>query len=119
MTLPLTRETRGSLDAKALSFMKPRGVLINLARGGIVDEDALAQALLEGRLGGAAFDVFEEEPLSPESPLWDAPDMLITPHVAGLSADYMLRVGQIFFENIRRLERGEPIANRIYPARGY
>jgi len=81
--LPLTPETRGLLGAEALARMKPKALLVNAARGGIVDEAALAATLAEGRLGGAAVDVFDEEPLPPESPLWEAPGCLITPHVAG------------------------------------
>lgn len=117
--LPLTEETRGRLDARALGLMKPRALLVNAARGGIVDEEALARALHEGRLGGAAVDVFEEEPLPPESPLWDAPGCLVTPHVAGLTRDYMERVGALFVDNVRRLEAGRPLANEIDPRRGY
>lgn len=119
VVLPLTPETRGLIGADALSRMKPRALLVNVARGGIVDELALAAALREGRLGGAALDVFEQEPLPADSPLWDAPGALLTPHVAGLSRDYMSRVAEIFFENIRRLERGSPLLNEVDRARGY
>jgi phosphoglycerate dehydrogenase-like enzyme len=119
VVLPLTPETRGALGAEALALMKPRALLVNVARGGIVDEAALALALEEGRLGGAAVDVFETEPLPPESPLWSAPNALITPHVAGLTRDYMSRVAGIFFENIRRLERGEGLLNEVDRTRGY
>ena len=117
--LPLTPETRSSIDAEALAAMKPRALLVNVARGGIVDELALARALDDGRLGGAAVDVFEQEPLPDSSPLWCARNCLVTPHVAGLSRDYMSRVGGIFFENIRRLESGEPLVNEIDRSRGY
>jgi phosphoglycerate dehydrogenase-like enzyme len=119
VVLPLTPETEGLLDAEAIAAMKPGAHLVNIARGGIVDEVALAEALREGRLGGAALDVFEQEPLPPTSPLWDTPNLLVTPHVAGLSHDYLARLGEIFFENIRRLERGEPIVNPVDRDRGY
>jgi len=119
VVLPLTPDTRGSIDAQALAAMKPRALLVNVARGGIVDETALARALEDGRLGGAAVDVFEQEPLPGSSPLWKARNCLITPHVAGLTRDYMSRVGGIFFENIDRLERGEPLRNEIDRSRGY
>ena len=109
VVLPRTPETAGLLDADAIAAMKPGAQLVNIARGGIVDEAALAKALREGALSGAAFDVFEEEPLPPSSPLWDTPNLLITPHVAGFSREYMARLAGIFFENIRRLERGEPL----------
>ncbi len=119
VVLPLTPETRGLLDAAALAEMKPGALLVNVARGGIVDEAALAEALRARRLGGAALDVFETEPLGPESPLWEAPGCLVTPHLAGLSRDYMERVAEIFVDNARRIERGDPIRNRVDPSRGY
>lgn len=117
--LPLTPETRGLLDARALALLPARALLVNAARGGIVDEAALAAALAEGRLGGAAVDVFEHEPLPEASPLWDAPGCIVTPHVAGLTRDYMQRVGEIFVDNVRRLEAGEPLRNEVDPRRGY
>lgn len=119
VVLPLTPETRGLLGARALAQMKPRALLVNIARGGIVDEEALARALREERIGGAAMDVFAEEPLREESPLWDAPNCIVTPHVAGLSRDYMERVARIFVENVRRVEAGEPLVNEIDRTRGY
>jgi len=119
VVLPLTPETQGLLDAGMLAAMKPRALFINVARGGIVDEPALARALDEGRLGGAAVDVFEQEPLPEGSPLWSARNTLVTPHVAGLTRDYMSRVGDVFFENIRRLERGESLLNEVDRGRGY
>ena len=117
--LPLTPETRGLLDAAALAKLKPRALLVNLARGGIVDEDAVVEALRARRLGGAAIDVFEREPLPEDHPLWDAPNAIVTPHLAGIRPDYMERVADLFFENVRRLERGEPVLNPIDRARGY
>jgi phosphoglycerate dehydrogenase-like enzyme len=84
-----------------------------------VDEVALAEALRDGRIGAAAFDVFEEEPLPETSPLWDAPNLLVTPHLAGLNRDYMSRLGSVFFDNIARLERGEPLRTVVDRARGY
>jgi phosphoglycerate dehydrogenase-like enzyme len=119
IVLPRTPETEGLIDADAIVAMKPGAQLVNVARGGIVDETALAKALREGALSGAAFDVFEEEPLPETSPLWDTPNLLITPHAAGLSREYMTRLGEIFFENIRRLERGQPLMNPVDRGRGY
>jgi phosphoglycerate dehydrogenase-like enzyme len=117
--LPLTDATRGSIGARELAALKPSAYLVNLARGGIVDEDALCAALAEGRLAGAAFDVFAAEPLPPESPLWRAPNLWITPHVAGGFPDLLdVSIG-LFAENIARLERGEPVASRVDRARGY
>ncbi len=117
--LPLTPETRGSLGAPVLSKLRPEAVLVNMARGGIVDEAALVAMLREGRLRGAALDVFEEEPLPASSPLWDVPNLVVTPHLAGFSRDYLPRVFEIFVENVGRLERGEPLRNEIDRARGY
>lgn len=119
VVLPYTPETEGLLDADAIAAMKPGAQLVNIARGGIVDEAALAKALGEGKVGGAAIDVFDEEPLLPSSPLWKAPNLLITPHIGGLNDEYVARIGEIFFENIRRLERGEPLVNPVNREKGY
>lgn len=119
VVLPLTPETRGSIDAAALEKLQPTAVLVNMARGGIVDEDALAAMLREGRLRGASVDVFEEEPLPESSPLWDVPDLVVTPHVAGFSKDYLSRAFEIFAENVLHLEAGEPLRNEIDRNRGY
>jgi len=117
--VPLTPETRGSLGARELAWLRPSAYLINLARGGIVDENALAEALRAGRLAGAAIDVFAEEPLPASSPLWDAPNTILTPHVAGLGPGYMERLTEIFAENLGRIENGLPLRNEVDRARGY
>ena len=117
--LPLTPETRGSLDEARLGKLRREAVLVNMARGGIVDEAALARMLSDGRLRGAVLDVFEEEPLPEESPLWEVPNLVVTPHVAGFSRDYLPRIFEIFAENVGHLEAGEPLRNEIDPDRGY
>jgi phosphoglycerate dehydrogenase-like enzyme len=117
--LPLTPETRGALGARELAWLKPTAYLINLARGGIVDEDALADTLRSGRLAGAALDVFAEEPLPASSPLWSAPNTILTPHVAGLGPGYMERLTEIFAENLDRIENDRPLRNEVDRARGY
>jgi phosphoglycerate dehydrogenase-like enzyme len=119
LLLPLTAETRGFFSRERLARMKPGAYLVNLARGGIVDEAALADALREGGLAGAAFDVFATEPLPPESPLWEAPNLWITPHMAGGFAEILDETARLFAENVERLERGEPAQNVIDRARGY
>ena len=113
--LPLTPETQGLLDRQRLSRMREGALLVNLARGGIVEEDALAESLKQGHLGGAALDVFDAEPLPPGNPLWDTPNLLITPHMGGLVGDYLDRALEIFFENLDRLERGAPLLRQRGP----
>ncbi len=117
--LPLTPETRGSIGARELDWLPRGAALVNLARGGIVDEDALLERLRSGQLGGAALDVYAREPLPPDSPLWDAPNAILTPHIAGLEPEYMRRLTEIAVENIGHLERGEPLRNEVDRARGY
>lgn len=102
--VPLTPETRMMIDAAAIGRMKDRAVLVNTARGGIVDEAALADALREGRLGGAALDVFATEPLTPEAAaiFADVPNLVLTPHVAGVTAESNVRVSRVTAENVKR-----------------
>ncbi len=119
VTLPLTRETRGLLGARELGRL-PRGAfVVNVGRGGLIDEAALAAGLREGRLGGAGLDVFADEPLPETSPLWTVPNLIITPHVAGDFPGYMDRIVPLFCENLRRYLAGQPLANVVDPARGY
>jgi len=117
--LPLTPETRGSIGARELDFMKPTAFLVNLARGGIVDERALLERLRAGRLAGAALDVFAQEPLPASDPLWSAPNTILTPHLAGLEPNYMQRLMELAVDNVKRLERGEPLRNLVDRTRGY
>jgi phosphoglycerate dehydrogenase-like enzyme len=117
--LPLTAETRGWFGRERFARMKPGACLVNLARGGIVDEAALVEALRDGRLAGAAFDVFASEPLPASSPLWEAPNLWITPHMAGGFPEILDETTRMFAENVARLERGEPVRNAIDRARGY
>lgn len=106
---PLTDETRGLVDAGLLSRL-PRGAhLLNLSRGAVVVEQALIEALQSGQLGGAYVDVASQEPLPPESPLWDAPNLIISPHNAAISASYPAASAECFFANLRRWRRGEPL----------
>ncbi len=117
--LPLTPETRGSIGARELDLMKPGAYLVNLARGGIVDERALLERLRSGRLAGAALDVFAQEPLPAGDPLWEAPNTILTPHLAGLEPEYMQRLTALAVDNVGRLERGEALRNLVDRERCY
>jgi phosphoglycerate dehydrogenase-like enzyme len=113
LACPLTPETRGLIDAAALARL-PRGArLINIARGEIVDEPALTEALRGGRLAGAYLDVFETEPLPPESALWNLPNVLVTPHNSAAAAGNEERVLEIFLDNLGRWQRGAPLVNEV------
>ena len=107
LACPLTDETRNLVDAAVLAAMKPTARIVNVARGRVVDEPALVAALREGRIGGAALDVTADEPLPRDSPLWDMPQVLITPHTAGETHSYEDNVLDMMMENIERLWRGE------------
>jgi (S)-sulfolactate dehydrogenase len=98
--VPLTPETRGLVDARALELMRRDAVLVNTSRGGIVDEAALAAALRAGRLGGAALDVFEAEPLAAGSPLADCRNLILTPHIAGVTRESNVRVSMLIAERV-------------------
>lgn len=104
--VPLTRDTRHLIDARAIASMRNDAVLINAARGGIVDERALAQALKEGRLRGAMLDVFEGEPLKAESHLVGVPNLIVTPHIAGITDEANRRVSDVTAANVRRVLEG-------------
>lgn len=119
VVVPLTDETAGLVDEKAVRAIKPGAVLVNVARGGIVDERAVADALADGRLSGAALDVFDEEPQHADSRWWSAPGVLATPHVSGLAPDYREQVQVIVAENVRRHLAGEPLVNLVDRVRGY
>ena len=119
LAAPLTPETENMIDDAALAAMKPGAWLINVARGRLVDEGALLRALREGRIGGAALDVFREEPLGPAAPLWDVPNLLVTPHTAWSSARVLDRSVELFCDNLRRFSAGEPLRNVVDPAAGY
>lgn len=105
--VPLSEQTRHLIDGKAIKKMKTGAVVINTARGGIVDEKALVDALRKGRLKGASLDVFESEPLPAKSHLDNAPNLILTPHIAGLTAESNERVGTLIADRVRRALSGE------------
>lgn len=119
VTLPLTSETRGLVDAQALSACKPGAYLIDVSRGGIVDHTALIKALNEHKLAGAALDVFPEEPLPKKSPLWEMSNVIVTPHIAGVSAHYDERAMALFAENLSRYVADLPLYNVFDLNKGY
>jgi phosphoglycerate dehydrogenase-like enzyme len=119
IALPLTAATRGLLDEAALRAMRPTAMLINVARGAIVQQAALVRALHEGWIGGAVLDVFEAEPLPPEHPLWQAPNVLLSPHVSAFGPSYDARMIELFGDNLRRYLAGEPLLNPVDPEAGY
>jgi len=120
--VPLTPETRSLIGAPALARMKPAAILVNTARGGIVDEAAVAEAIRAGRFGGAGLDVVVDEPLKPGHPLSDVPNLILTPHVAGVTEEGMIRMAETSVEEVLRVLRGErpkfPVNSVVLPDRG-
>ncbi|MBD8070876.1 D-2-hydroxyacid dehydrogenase [Bacillus sp. PS06] len=121
ITLPLTNETSRLMGAEQFNLMKPSSLLINIGRGEIVVEDELIEALQQGKIAGAGLDVFEKEPLSPESPLWDLDNVIITPHTSGSTEYYNQRVIEdIFIPNLKSYLKGEqPSVNLLDYKKGY
>jgi phosphoglycerate dehydrogenase-like enzyme len=119
LALPRTPATIGQFDAHMIGRMKPGATLVNMARGGIVDEDALVRALNDGKLGAAVLDVAAEEPLPPGSPLWDAPGLIVTPHVSADIADWQVLAADLFADNLENWLAGRPVRNVCDPGRGY
>ncbi|MEF8908011.1 MAG: D-2-hydroxyacid dehydrogenase [Haloarculaceae archaeon] len=115
LSCPLTPETRGLVGRAELGAMKGDAVLVNVARGEVVDEEALIYALQQGGIRGAALDVFEEEPLPPESPLWDLPNVVVTPHMAGSTPHKFERIAEVFAANYEAFADGrlDELTNRV------
>jgi phosphoglycerate dehydrogenase-like enzyme len=119
LAAPVTSHTNALANAERLALMKADACLINVARGQLVDEVALASALREKRIGGAALDVFPKEPLAAESPLWDLPNLLITPHTAALTEKLWDRHYDLFSENLRRYLKGQALLGVVDKKKGY
>ncbi|MFB6161585.1 MAG: D-2-hydroxyacid dehydrogenase [Haloferacaceae archaeon] len=113
LTVPLTERTRHLVDADALAALPDSALLVNVARGPVVDESALLAALRDGEIAGAGLDVFEAEPLPEDSPLWDRDDVVVTPHVAGRSASFVDRFADLFLDNYDRWTGDGALENRI------
>jgi D-2-hydroxyacid dehydrogenase (NADP+) len=119
LAAPVTESTNAIANAQRLALMKPDSCLINVGRGQLVDETALALALRERKIGGAALDVFPKEPLTADSPLWDVPNLLITPHTAALTDKLWGRHYDLFSENLRRYLAGEALLAGVDKRKGY
>ena len=119
VTAALTPATSGLIGAAQLDLLAPGAGLINVARAGIVDYQALALRLSGGSIGGAVLDVFDPEPIPADSQLWDSPRLVITPHVALDALDYTERMLAIFAENLALLDSGRPLRNQVRRDRGY
>ncbi len=119
LAAPLTPETEGMIDDESLAIIKPGAWVINVARGRLIDERALLRALREGRIGGAVLDTFAEEPLPPDSPFYDLPNVIVTPHTSWSSGRVLDRSVVLFCDNLGRFAAGEPLLNVVDPAVGY
>lgn len=119
VALPLTPKTKGLLGSDELALLKPSALFVNIGRGGIVDERALIDTLQRGRMAGAGLDVFEEEPLSPDSPLRSMPNVIVTGHYAGESPHYDRRAMAVLLDNVERFLEGRPLRNVVDKRTGY
>lgn len=119
IALPLTPETRGMVGEDVFMAMKPSAYLVDISRGGVVDHGALVEGLNEKQLAGAALDVYPVEPLPGSSPLWDMPNVILSPHVAGSSVYYAERAMELFAQNLERYLGGQDLLNLFDPERGY
>ena len=119
LAAPRTHQTENIIGAAQLESMKETAILVNISRGALVDEPALIEALREGKIKGAALDVFSEEPLPESSPLWDMPNVLVTPHIAGSNPHYDERVTDLFIDNLRLYMANQPLRNLVDKNRGY
>jgi D-2-hydroxyacid dehydrogenase (NADP+) len=119
LAAPLTPETRNLIGAREVAQMKHGAFLINVGRGKLVVDEAIVEGLRSGQLGGAALDVFTHEPLGPESPYWDLPNVIITPHTSGAMQDYWTPLVALFSDNLRRFEQGRPLLNVVDKTLGY
>jgi len=119
LAAPHTPETKRLIGRAQLDRIKRGALLVNVARGKLVDDEAVVEALRDGRLGGAALDVFSQEPLDASSPYWDLPNVIITPHTSGAMKDYWTPLVALFSDNLRRFEKGEPLLNVVDKVAGY
>jgi phosphoglycerate dehydrogenase-like enzyme len=119
VTLPLTEHTRQFIGAREIAAMRPAAFIVNIGRGEVIDENALIDALKAKKIGGAGLDVFENEPLPTDSPLWDLESVILTPHMAGANRGYMDKACELFADNLRRFNAGQPLLNVVDRQLGY
>jgi phosphoglycerate dehydrogenase-like enzyme len=119
VTAPFTGETCNMIGKAELASLKPSAILINIARGGIVNETALAEALQNRQLAGAVVDCFAAEPIPPDHPFFDTPNLIITPHMSGVFESFWPVMASLLAENLRRFVDGQPILNRVNAKLGY
>ncbi|AUS80593.1 D-2-hydroxyacid dehydrogenase [Actinoalloteichus sp. AHMU CJ021] len=119
LAAPLTKATRGLVGARELAALGPEGVLVNVGRGPLVDQRALEEAVAAGTIGGAALDVFEEEPLPEDSPLWSAPSVIVSPHMSGDVVGWRDELVELFGDNLRRVLGGREPLNVVDKRLGY
>jgi len=119
VAVPLTPETQGLIGQEVLEAMKPNAFLVDVSRGGVVDQAALIEALQDKKIAGAGLDVFPEEPPPADNPLWKMPNVIITQHMAGVTPRYDERAIAFFAENLKRYLAGEPLYNQIDLEKGY
>jgi len=119
VTLPMTAQTRGFIGRKEIAAMRPDAYIVNVGRGEVIDQNALIEALREHRIAGAGLDVFEREPLEPESALWDLENVILTPHVSGGFKNYNGVCCDLFAENLQRFRAGQPLFNLVDRSMGY
>ncbi len=119
VTLPLTDHTRKFIGEREFAAMKPGAYLVNIGRGEVIDERAMAAALSAQKIGGAGLDVFEHEPLEASSALWNLENVILTPHISGANRGYMDKACQLFADNLRRFAGNRPLLNLVDPSLGY
>jgi D-2-hydroxyacid dehydrogenase (NADP+) len=113
MAVPHTPETEGTLAAEEFAVMRDDAYVVNVARGPVIDEDAMVEALQSGEIAGAGLDVFETEPLPADSPLWRMDDVIISPHKGSATNRYHLDIADLVAENVKRFQNGEELRNRV------
>lgn len=119
LSVPLLPATRHMVDARSFAAMKPSAILVNVARGGVLEDAALVNAMRNGAIAAAALDVFETEPLPADSPIWDLENVIVSPHSSAVYSEWAMQSFERFIENLGRWEAGEALRNIVNPVRGY